>query len=127
SEISPQPPFLETDLSPVDEPRWTPGSWLSDSEWRPAGGINGSICGGASSAECEQSYGMQPEINRLSFSRDFDGKIVSQHVCFLMCDAAGLRGRHICAIADGVDVFPFGLERVVIHADTGFCVRQPAI
>ena len=107
-EIAPEPPFLETDLRPVDHARRAPGPRFGSSKRRPSGWISGSICGGASSAECQQSYRMKPEIDRSSFTSDLNRQIMRQHIGFLVRDAAGFGCRHVGTVADGVDVLPLG-------------------
>ena len=108
SEVAPEPPFLETDLRPVDHARRAPGPRFGNSKRRPSGWISGSICGGASSAECQQSYRMKPEIDRSSFTSDLNRQIMRQHIGFLVRDAAGFGCRHVGTVADGVDVLPLG-------------------
>jgi hypothetical protein len=108
SEVAPEPPFLETDLRPVDHARRAPGPRFGNSKRRPSGWISGSICGGASSAECQQSYRMKPEIDRSSFTSDLNRQIMRQHIGFLVGDAAGFGCRHVGTVADGVDVLPLG-------------------
>lgn len=108
SEVAPEPPFLETDLRPVDHARRAPGPRFGNSKRRPSGWISGSICGGASSAECQQSYRMKPEIDRSSFTSDLNRQIMRQHIGFLVRDAAGFGCRHVGTVADGIDVLPFG-------------------
>ena len=63
----------------------------------------------------------------LPFSADLDGEIMRQHIRFLMRHAAGFRRRHIGAIANGVNIVPFGLQRFVVDANTGFALGQTAI
>src|SRR5687767_12959656 len=86
-EIAPEPPFLEADLGPVDQLRGAPRAGFGGTEWRPAGWINRAVCGGASSAQRKQSYGVQPQINRTSFAGDLGCKIVRDDIRFLVRDA----------------------------------------
>src|SRR5207245_4709553 len=125
--IAPQPPLLKAYLCPIDEPRRSPRPGLGDTERRPAGWINCAVCSGAARAVCEQSYGMQPEIDGPTFTRNLDCKIMREHVRFLVRDASGFGRRHVGAVADRIDVVPLGSERVVIHSDAGFRVRQSAV
>ena len=107
SEVPPEPPFLEADLCPIDHPRRSPRPRLGNPERRPAGWISHSIGGGASSAERQQSYGMQPKIDRSSCASDLNRQIVREHIGFLVRDAAGFGSRHVSTIADGVHILPF--------------------
>ena len=70
---------------------------------------------------------MEPEIDRSSFAADLDGQIVREHFGLLMRHAAGLGRRHVGAIADGVDVVPFGLKRVLVNPNPRLGICQPAI
>lgn len=106
-EVTPEPPFLETDFRQIDKAGRFPGSRFGDPEGRPAGGVNGSIRCGASRAASEQSYGVEPEVYRPSLSGNFHGEIVGEDIGFLVRYSAGLGSRHICAIADGINVLPF--------------------
>ena len=90
SKITPEPPLLETDLCPVDKPGRSPGARLRYAEWRPAGGINGSVGGGAARAVSQQSYCMEPKVDGPALARDLHGQIMSEDVRFLMRDTAGL-------------------------------------
>src|SRR6516165_7107849 len=107
SEVPPEPPFLEADLCPIDHSRRSPRPRLGNPERRPTGWISRSIGGGASSTECQQSYGMQPEIERSSFAGDLNRQIVREHISFLVRDTARFGSRHVGAIADGVYILPF--------------------
>jgi len=107
SEVPPEPPFLEADLCPIDHSRRSPRPRLGNPERRPTGWISRSIGGGASSTECQQSYGMQPEIERSSFAGDLNRQIVREHISFLVRDTARFGSRHVGAIANGVYILPF--------------------
>ena len=61
-EIPPEPPLFEADFSPIDPSVRAPRPRFRRSVWRPPGGVSSTICGGASRAECQKSYSMQPEI-----------------------------------------------------------------
>jgi hypothetical protein len=87
--ITPQPPLLKTNLCPVDKPRGSPRAWLSNAKWRPADGINGAVCRGATRATSEQSYGVEPKIDRSPLSGDLGRKVVGEDVRLLVCNAAG--------------------------------------
>src|SRR5215471_18148423 len=87
SEVSPQPPLLETNLCPIDKPRWSPGARLSSAKWRPARRISVPVCSGAARAESEQSYCMEPKIDRSTLSCDLNRQIMSHYVRLLMGNA----------------------------------------
>ena len=58
---------------------------------------------------------------------DLDCKIMCQDIGFLVRHAAGFGRRHVGAIANRVNVVPFGLQRVVIDANAGFALGKTAI
>ena len=51
---------------------------------------------------------MQPEGNRLAATRNLDREIVRYYIAFLMRNDARFGSRHVGAVADGVNVVPFG-------------------
>jgi hypothetical protein len=107
SEVTPKPPFLETDLCPVNKPRGTPSARLGHAKRWPTSGIDGAVCGGAARAVSEESYRMQPEIDGPSLPGNLNRQVVRQHIAFLVGNAAGFRGGHVGAVANRVDVVPF--------------------
>ena len=72
-EVAPEPPLLEADFSPVNQLRRSEGSWIGYPKGGPAGRICCAICSGASRVAGQQSYGMEPEIDRPAFAGDLDG------------------------------------------------------
>ena len=65
---------------------------------------------------------MEPEINGPALPGDLDGQVMSQYVRLLMRNAPGFRSRHVRAVADGINVIPFGLQRIVVDTDTSCSV-----
>ena len=70
---------------------------------------------------------MQPEIGRSPFTGNLDDQVVCENICLLVSDATGFGGRHIGAVANGINIVPLGFERVVIYPDPVLSVRQAAI